>query len=146
MVKISLLTATIMILGGLVFYALRYQWPVDSGPLVTIAEGDLQRGRQAVVEYGCSGCHVISSVRKATGRVGPKLEDISKQIYLAGILPNQPDNMIRWLMNPHEVSPRTAMPDLEITEQDARDIGAFLYQPSRSSLSRGRGTARGSTH
>lgn len=144
--KISLLAAVIMVLGSLAYYTFRYQWPKDSGPAVTVGGGDWQRGRQAILDYGCSGCHVVSFVRQATGRVGPKLEDIREQIYLAGVLPNQPDNMIQWLLNPRQISPRTAMPNLEVTEQDARDIGAFLYQPPRRGLSRGGGTARDSAH
>ena len=104
--------------------------------MMTVAEGDQHRGRRMILAYGCSGCHVVSSVRQATGRVGPKLEDIREQIYLAGVLPNQPDNMVQWLMSPRELSPQTAMPDLGVTEQDARDLGAFLYMKNRSRVSR----------
>lgn len=134
--NISLLVAAILVVGGLTYYTLRFQWPGDSGPTMTVAEGDPQRGRQMILEYGCSGCHVVSSVRQATGRVGPKLEDIREQIYLAGVLPNQPDNMVQWLMNPREISSQTAMPDLGVTEQDARDIGAFLYMRKQNRVSR----------
>jgi cytochrome c1 len=71
---------------------------------------------------------VISSIREATGRVGPKLEEIGDQIYIGGVLPNHPENMIRWIQNPKNFSPETAMPDLGVTEQDARDIADYLYR------------------
>ncbi len=125
--NIFLLVVAILIIGGLTYYALRFQWSGDRWPTMTVDEGDPQQGRQVLVEYGCWGCHTLSSVRKATGRVGPKLEDLRKQIYLAGVVPNQPENMVQWLMSPREIAPRTAMPDLNVTEQDARDIGAFIY-------------------
>ena len=47
--------------------------------------------------------------------------------YLAGKLPNQPENMIKWIREPQEVSPGTAMPQLGVTEQDGKDIAAYLY-------------------
>ena len=118
----------LLILGGLAFFALRYQWPGDREPAVRMTGGDADRGRQALLAHGCSGCHVIAGIRRATGRVGPKLEDISQQIYLAGVLTNTPDNMARWIMNPQEYSPETAMPDLDVGEEDARNIGAYLYR------------------
>ncbi|SDL39271.1 hypothetical protein SAMN05660860_00519 [Geoalkalibacter ferrihydriticus] len=117
----------LLVLGGLLFYTFRYQWPGEGQPGLTMADGDPRQGRQAILTYGCASCHVIPNVRQATGRVGPKLEDIGRQIYLAGVLPNSPDNMIAWIMNPREISPRTAMPDLDVSAQDARDMAAHLY-------------------
>jgi cytochrome c len=35
--------------------------------------------------------------------------------------------MIRWVQNPQEVDPRTAVPAMEVTERDAHDIAAYLY-------------------
>jgi cytochrome c1 len=35
--------------------------------------------------------------------------------------------MIRWLRDPHAVDPLTAMPNLGVGEQDARDITSYLY-------------------
>jgi cytochrome c1 len=36
--------------------------------------------------------------------------------------------MVRWLTSPQAVRPATAMPDLGITPQDARDIAAYLAE------------------
>jgi cytochrome c len=52
---------------------------------------------------------------------------IAKRTYVGGILANTPDNMVRWLRDPPGVDPRTAMPNMGVTEADARDIAAFLY-------------------
>ena len=48
-------------------------------------------------------------------------------MYIAGVLPNTPDALIRWIMDPRDVDPKTAMPDLGVTSHDARDIAAYLY-------------------
>jgi hypothetical protein len=42
------------------------------------------------------------------------------------VLANSPENMVRWLMWPTRVSPLTAMPDLGVTEEDARNMAAYL--------------------
>ena len=51
---------------------------------------------------------------------------MAKRAVIAGVLPNTPENLVRWLRAPQEVSPHNAMPDLGLTERDARDIAAFL--------------------
>jgi cytochrome c1 len=42
------------------------------------------------------------------------------------VLQNTPDNMARWIMRPQHVRPITAMPDVRVREEDARDIAAYL--------------------
>ena len=60
--------------------------------------------------------------------VGPPLTAMATRKYIAGSLPNTPANMVRWLTSPQAVRPATAMPDLGITAQDARDIAAYLAE------------------
>jgi cytochrome c len=85
------------------------------------------KGRSAISRYGCSTCHVIPGVAGATGMVGPPLTQIASRVYLAGRLQNTPDNMILWIQHPHGVDDKTAMPDLNVTDADARDIASYLY-------------------
>ena len=89
--------------------------------------GDPQAGRHAIEQYLCVTCHQIPDVAGANGRVGPPLRGIATRKYIAGVLPNTPENMMRWLRNPQAVDPRSAMPDLRIREKDIRDIAAYLY-------------------
>jgi cytochrome c1 len=46
--------------------------------------------------------------------------------FIAGVLSNTSENMVAWLMSPQRVDPLSAMPDLGVTEQDARNIAAYL--------------------
>jgi cytochrome c1 len=48
-------------------------------------------------------------------------------IDIAGRLPNQPENLIRWIAHPQSVDPQTAMPDPGISEDEARHVAAYLY-------------------
>ncbi|RBP40007.1 cytochrome c [Eoetvoesiella caeni] len=101
----------------------------ESGPASDsgIRLGDAGAGRKALQQYLCVTCHVIPGVVGANYHVGPSLAGIADRKYIAGVLPNSPQNMLRWLRQPAEVDPLTAMPDLGISDQDARDIAAFLY-------------------
>lgn len=88
--------------------------------------GDALAGRQALQQYMCVTCHVIPDVVGASHHVGPSLAGIATRPYIAGVLSNTPENMRRWLMAPTTIKPGTAMPDLGVSEQDARDITTFL--------------------
>jgi cytochrome c2 len=89
--------------------------------------GDPRRGESMFIQYGCGSCHAVKNVRTATGMVGPPLDGIALRVIIAGHLSNTPQNMQTWIRNPQQVSPGTAMPDLNVGAQDARDITAFLY-------------------
>lgn len=89
--------------------------------------GDVEAGRQAIGQYLCATCHQIPGVTGAHRHVGPPLTGIATRRYIAGIALNTPENMVRWLRNPQEMDPLSAMPDLGVSEEDARDIAAYLY-------------------
>jgi len=120
-----LLGAITLILGfhygsrGLHRYPKREVWHVPAA--------DPERGPGLIVAYGCSTCHVVPGVREATGKVGPRLDRMAEQVYIAGVLPNSPQNLISWIRHPRAADPRTAMPDLGVSAADARDIASYLY-------------------
>src|SRR3569623_171741 len=92
-----------------------------------ITQGDPLRGEAMFIQYGCGSCHALKNVRNAVGSVGPPLAGIAVRTIIAGHLANKPENMEKWIRDPQQVSPGTAMPDLHVGEADARDITAFLY-------------------
>jgi cytochrome c len=89
--------------------------------------GNPGRGKEVLRQYGCGSCHTIPGIRGANALVGPALEQIASRMYIAGVLPNTPENMLRWLQNPPAVDPLTAMPNVGVTEADARDMAGYLY-------------------
>ncbi len=92
-----------------------------------VTGGNPERGRLLVGERGCGGCHIIPGVHRADGLVGPSLEHIASRVYIAGVLANTPENMIRWLRDPPAVDPLTAMPRLNLGDQEIRDIAGYIY-------------------
>ena len=94
----------------------------------TIATGgDLRRGKTLIETYGCGSCHSIPGIRDAAGLVGPPLLLFGRRSYIAGEVPNTPENLVAWLRNPKSIEAGTAMPNLGLSEQQARDIAAYLY-------------------
>jgi cytochrome c2 len=89
--------------------------------------GSPARGKEVIRRYGCAACHSIPGVAGARGQVGPPLDGIANRTYLAGQLTNTPENLIRWIRDPQSIAPGTAMPEMGVTEQDGKDIAAYLY-------------------
>lgn len=112
-------------------YLLLYAvWPSQTAPTLSLAHaasGDPARGRAVYAAYGCSSCHITDPLSIRRGEVGPRLDRFANRGLIAGALPNTEANLIRYLVNPQQEVPRTAMPNLNVTGEDARDIAAYLY-------------------
>jgi cytochrome c2 len=104
--------------------------PHDLDPareFVAFTGGDPDHGRQALAQYGCTTCHIIPGIAAANGLVGPPLDHFASRAYVAGALPNTPENLVSWILNPPAIDPLTAMPATGISEAEARDAAAYLY-------------------
>jgi cytochrome c len=99
----------------------------SSAPYTVSTGGDSVQGKAVIESKGCGACHVIPGIGEARGLVGPPLFFFSRRTMIAGELPNTPDNLVRWILDPKQVEPGTAMPDLGLTDQQARDVAAYLY-------------------
>ena len=99
-----------------------------AGCAVPALAGDAERGRLLLRQYGCGTCHRIPGVAAAVGEVGPPLQGVARRAYLAGVLPNTPQNMASWIRSPRTHDPRTLMPDMQVSEEQARDMVTYLYR------------------
>lgn len=97
------------------------------GPYQVAMSGNPHEGRHLIEAYGCGSCHTIPGIYTARGVVGPPLFFFGRRTMIAGELPNTPDNLVRWLVNPRAVEPGTAMPNLGLSQEQAQDIAAYLY-------------------
>ncbi len=87
------------------------------------------RGKMLIEYYGCGACHVIGGVSGANGHVGPPLTNLaSRYRQIAGVMPNTPSNLVRWIMNPPKFVHAVDMPDLGVRRPGAQDIAAYLYR------------------
>ena len=94
---------------------------------LTSTSGAPIRAIPLFIANGCAGCHQITGVPGARGKTGPPLNGISERQYIGGVLTNTPDHLIRWIRAARAINPQTAMPSTNVSEQDARDMAAYLY-------------------
>lgn len=99
----------------------------DREEILIVPGGDAARAPALMARHGCTGCHVIPGIQGPSAWVGPPLTAWSRRIYIAGTLPNSPDNLVAWLMDPPAFREHTAMPRVGLTEAEARDLAAYLY-------------------
>jgi cytochrome c2 len=86
-------------------------------------------GRQLFVAKGCGACHRAPGIPEAQGTIATNLRgvgDPAAHPKIAGVLDNTPENMQRWLSNPSQVKPGTAMPNLSLTPDEVSRLTALL--------------------
>jgi cytochrome c2 len=89
--------------------------------------GDPERAPELMRRYGCGGCHTIAGVPGADGLIGGPLDGLRERVYIGGVVQNNANNLINWIVSPRTFSPRTAMPATGISADEARDVAAYLY-------------------
>lgn len=108
-------------------------------PIENITEGELAsalphadnlaRGKRMVIEKGCLGCH---KYRGRGGKLGPDITYVGDKTvhgfdfkHVAG-----ERTVENWLFahfkSPAAIVPRTLMPDLNLSDQEARDLAAYM--------------------
>ena len=95
---------------------------------IALTGGDPDKAMPAIVRYGCAACHEIPGAQMPGGRAAQSLLGITDRIYLGGAVNNTPDNLIRWIANPKQFDPKTAMPVTGISDAEARNVAAYLYR------------------
>ena len=91
-----------------------------------VAGGDAKLGAKLIGQFQCGACHAIPDIPAAQGRTGPTLAAYGRRSYIAGSIPNYPDALARWIVNPPAMKPGTTMPAMGVSEPEARHMAAFL--------------------
>lgn len=94
-------------------------------------DAEEERARALLHHHGCPTCHVIPGIAGPQGATGPPLQAMADQAYVAGVLPNTPETLARFITDPQGVDPRSAMPNVGVTQDEAHLIAAFLYGNDR---------------
>jgi cytochrome c2 len=100
----------------------------DEARAPVIAGGDAARGRALMAQYQCGACHVIPELAAARGTDGPTLDHFGRRSYIAGHIPNIPERLVAWIVDPPAMAPGTRMPVMGVSEPEARHMAAALYQ------------------
>ena len=89
--------------------------------------GDADRGAEVIRARECGTCHRIPGIRNADGLAALPLDWMARRTYIAGRAPNTPATMVQWVRAPETIDPETAMPNLGLSAQQARDVAAYLF-------------------
>jgi cytochrome c len=120
-------TLLVVVIGASFGYEAHSRRQKLENAVAQLTAGDPERGRDLAQSKGCVGCHDIPGTRGPRGNVGPPLTRIATRVYIGGVLLNTPDNLRQWLLDPPKIDPKTAMPNVGLADQEARDLSAFLY-------------------
>ena len=86
-------------------------------------------GSEAFVTNGCAGCHTVDGNPTAIGKIGPNLSHFGSRTTLAaGILPNTPENLARWIQDPQGVKPGNMMTNQLVRPAEVEAIVAYLHR------------------
>ncbi len=142
-----------------VAYLLKNSEPEQPYP-TAFQPGSAERGRELVSRLGCLGCHVVKdleSLKKGTTAMpaaspaeAPKEGGNGKplpvfpgagEVYVGGqtfgpelsrvASKTNADWLYRWLKDPKRFRPKTNMPNLRLSDQEARDIATYLMTLGR---------------
>jgi cytochrome c len=100
---------------------------VENGERTHVINADPEQGREDLQALSCGVCHVIPGVPGARGAVGPTLQAYSRRVYVAGKFRNDPELLVRWIRDAPSLAPDTAMPAVDMSEEQARNMAAYLY-------------------
>jgi mono/diheme cytochrome c family protein len=92
-----------------------------------VIQGDQAKGRVVVMRVGCGACHEIPGIQGADGIVGPSLDAFARRGLIGGVVANRLRQLVRWVREAPALALDTGMPAMPITENEARDIAAYLY-------------------
>ncbi len=99
----------------------------EAAPAAEPATRAATAGRRLFMTHGCAGCHAIRGT-VARGTIGPDLTHVGGRLSLgAGVLPNEPQAMARWIRDTAHVKPENLMPPFSIfTDAELRDLATSL--------------------
>ncbi|MGI4829532.1 MAG: cytochrome c oxidase subunit II [Janthinobacterium lividum] len=110
-------------------------FPANTPPTLGGTSGQAQQisqaitpdaGRQVFEHQACINCHAVNGT-VADGRYGPDLTHLmSRSTIAAGITPNTPENLVRWITDPNDFKPGTLMPAMHLTDRQNAQITAYL--------------------
>lgn len=88
--------------------------------------GNAVRGREIFQQMTCINCHTDDPANLAVAS-GPNLAHLgSRRLIGSGIVPNDRENLARWLADPQQVKPGVKMPNFKFSGEQIDDLVAYL--------------------
>ncbi len=102
-------------------------WAQQQAATATMAaSGAAAQGQQLFLSSTCVSCHTIRGTA-AHGTVGPDLTHLASRATIgAGVAPNTPDTLRRWVRNAAQLKPGVLMPSYRFSDSDLDALVAYL--------------------
>jgi cytochrome c oxidase subunit 2 len=101
------------------------QWVAVQQATPPEPEGAAAEGKGVYTRTACVGCHTIRGV--SAGTLGPDLTRFGgRALFGAGLWPTTSDNVVAWLKDPPALKPGAKMPNLHLTDAEAKALAAYL--------------------
>jgi cytochrome c oxidase subunit 2 len=97
-----------------------------------VDRADVKEGRDLFANYGCINCHSIHGLNETKGipdrpLFGPDLTHLmSRETIGSCSVLNTPANLLQWVDNPQKLKPECLMPDMQLTDDEAKKITDYL--------------------
>jgi cytochrome c oxidase subunit 2 len=103
------------------------QWLAAQSQPAVAPGSDGATGAAAFLRNGCGACHTIRG-SSAVATIGPDLTHVgSRRSIAAASLPNQPDEIARWIARPDHIKPGALMPPFGMLPPgEVQAIAAYL--------------------
>jgi cytochrome c oxidase subunit 2 len=102
-------------------------WEKDqqAAPVVQVSDPAAAEGARIFADSPCTSCHRIDGV--SAGYMGPDLSHFGARTTIAaGIAPNTPDNVAKWVTDPESLKPGAQMPRLGLSGDRLHALVAYL--------------------
>jgi cytochrome c oxidase subunit II len=95
-------------------------------PAAAPADGEARRGQEVFARSRCAECHAVAGTA-ATATTGPDLTHVASRPTLgAGAVANTPEDLARWVEDPHAIKEGVAMPAPGLPDEELDALLAYL--------------------
>lgn len=92
----------------------------------TIAETEVQLGRQVFLSKPCAGCHAVRGTA-AVSTNGPDLTHVGSRRYIgSGMLETTRGSLAAWIADPQRLKPGNNMPQVPLTADELQAVSAYM--------------------
>ncbi|MFY0544321.1 cytochrome c oxidase subunit II [Brevibacillus sp. H7] len=78
---------------------------------------------QEIFKKSCLGCHAVAG---EGGKLGPNLTNFADRQKVAGIRPNNAEELAAWLKDPQKIKPGNNMPNLNLTDDQVNALVEYI--------------------
>src|SRR5262249_36403133 len=100
----------------------QFQAWIKSQQQPAVADPSVAEGKRVFETQSCINCHRVAGT-VANGRFGPDLTHLmSRETLASGAVPNTPENLRKWIIDPSVFKAGCLMPAMQLTDQQVDHI------------------------